>query len=321
MSRMLRALASSFVALLTLWPTAASAASPTPSPSIEQLLASPPTGFSEVTSAAIHGHFTAHQYASNADVSKQTNIENTLTHDGFIDGFGNTWVHNVAKHVLVEEVFAFTGGRGALDWLNAAEVGDKGNTTFQHADSITGIDKYYGEHIFDSASNPNLYGDAFAFAKGNDVFVVGVVSIKDDALDEATSQTHTQYSVAPDQTIPSSQWPENQIANNVAFKVGGTVGGLLIFGLVLAAVALVTILVVARRRSVPAVQAAYAGVPSAPIPPQELQMSPDGNFWWDGQTWRDAAHGVPPAAQRSPDGGFWWDGRAWRPVPQAPPPG
>ena len=317
MSRMIRALASTVVGLLALWPAAASAASPSPSPSLEQLLATPPTGFSEVTSAAIHGHFTAHQYASNADASKQTNVENTLTHDGFIDGYGNTWVHNAAQHVLVEEVFAFTGGHGAVDWLNAAEVGDKGNASFQHADSITGIDKYYGEHIFDTSSK--LYGDAFAFAKGNDVFVVGVVSTKDDALTEATSQTHTQYSAAPDQTIPSSQWPENNVAGNVAFKVGGTIGGLLIFGLVVGAVALVAILVVARRRT-SAAQVAYAGVPSVPMPPQELQMSPDGNYWWDGQGWRDAAHEVPPAAQRSPDGGFWWDGRAWRPASQAPPP-
>jgi hypothetical protein len=45
-------------------------------------------------------------------------------------------------------------------------------------------------------------------------------------------------------------------------------------------------------------------------------MSPDGAFWWDGQTWRDAQHEVPPAAQRSADGAFWWDGQKWRAVPK-----
>jgi len=45
-------------------------------------------------------------------------------------------------------------------------------------------------------------------------------------------------------------------------------------------------------------------------------MSPDGNYWWDGQTWRDASREAPPAALRSLDGYYWWDGRTWRTVPQ-----
>ena len=49
---------------------------------------------------------------------------------------------------------------------------------------------------------------------------------------------------------------------------------------------------------------------AAPAP----QMSPDGAFWWDVLTWREAQHEVPLSAQRSPDGAFWWDGQKWRPV-------
>ena len=302
----LRTLAVAAAALLALAPLVASAATPAPSPSVEQVLAAPPAGFTEVTSAAIHGHFTAHDYASNAEASKQTNVENTLNHEGFVDGYGKTWVHNAAQHVLVEEVFAFTGARGARNWLNAAEVGDKGNPTYQHADSITGIDPYYGEHIYDKTSK--LYGDAYAFAKGNDVLVVGVVSTKDDALTEATAQTRSQYSSAPDQTIPSSDWPENKVSGLSAVDAGKIAAEVAIALLVAGVVAFVLL---RRRRS------------SSPMPmpvAAAVQLSPDGNFWWDGQAWRDAAHDVPRSAQRSADGAFWWDGRTWRPItPVAPP--
>ena len=44
-------------------------------------------------------------------------------------------------------------------------------------------------------------------------------------------------------------------------------------------------------------------------------LSPDGNFWWDGQRWQDTRQSLPPDIQRSPDGTQWWDGVAWRPVP------
>src|SRR2546426_430540 len=51
-------------------------------------------------------------------------------------------------------------------------------------------------------------------------------------------------------------------------------------------------------------------------PPGGVQLSPDGNYWWDGQAWRDASREAPPAALRSVDGYYWWDGRTWRAVPQ-----
>jgi len=38
------------------------------------------------------------------------------------------------------------------------------------------------------------------------------------------------------------------------------------------------------------------------------QVSPDGQFWWDGSAWQ-------PMPTLSPDGTHWWDGRAWQPVP------
>jgi hypothetical protein len=278
------------------------AATPSPSPSLDGLLAAPPAGFAELTTAELHGaHFTASDWASTADASKQSGIVNTLNHDGFVDGYGNTWVSQSAQHVLVEAVFAFTGGRGAHDWLTATEAADKKDPTYVRADTTSGLGTYYGAHIADAAGK--TFGDVFSFVKGNDFFVVGVVSTKDDALAQATSQATSQYSTAPAQTIPSDQWPENNVAHNVGAFAGWVIVAIL-------AIAVAAIAAVVRRRRRPAVASAPAGV----------QLSPDGSFWWDGQAWRDAAREAPPFAQRSADGALWWDGRAWRPVPQAAPP-
>ena len=135
-----------------------------------------------------------------------------------------------------------------------------------------------------------------------------MVSTKDDALTEATAQTRSQYSSAPDQTIPSSDWPENKVSGLSAVDAGKIAAEVAIALLVAGVVAFVLL---RRRRS------------SSPMPmpvAAAVQLSPDGNFWWDGQAWRDAAHDVPPSAQRSADGAFWWDGRTWRPItPVAPP--
>jgi hypothetical protein len=102
-----------------------------------------------------------------------------------------------------------------------------------------------------------------------------------------------------------------------------------VFAFGVAAVVLVTGLVafLALRRRPPAMVGAYAmaGVPNTAVPeavtlPGGTYMSPDGNYWWDGQSWRDATTDNPPDAQRSDDGAYWWDGRSWRPVAQSPPP-
>src|SRR5438067_308685 len=76
--------------------------------------------------------------------------------------------------------------------------------------------------------------------------------------------------------------------------------------------AVIGFLAMRRRGSAPAAMVGAGGAPAGAV-----QMSDDGNYWWDGQTWRDAAHETPPMAQRSGDGTLWWDGRTWRPVPQA----
>ena len=287
---------------------------PSPFPSLDQVLVAPPSGYQELTTSELHGQFDAHGWATAvATGSDASQTEKTLNRDGFVDGFGKTWAQAGAGHALIEAVMAFNGGQGARKALTALEASDKADASYKHADTVSGIDPYYGAHLEDTATK--TFGDLFVFAKGNDVFFVILASQKDDVLAAATNQAKAQYDKAPSSTIPTSQWPENVSKSTALPILGlGVVGAVIVI-----VVALLAVLATRRRgAAIPAM----AGYGAAPMP-GGLQFSQDGNYWWDGQAWRDAAREVPPTAQRSNDGSFWWDGRTWRPVPQPeqPPPG
>ncbi len=315
MSRVSRLLSAAAIAGLAIVPITASA-TPSPSPSLSGVLMQPPSGFSELPSSPFHGSFTAHDYAQASGSTKADQVEKTLNQFGFVDGFGKTWIHQADQHALVEAVMAFTGGKGARDWMTAAQKDDKSDPTYAHADSIDGIPTYYGGHFKYSSSNTE--GDVYSFVKGNDLFIVGFVSTKDDVLALAQTQAKAQYSSAPNETIPSSQWPENQ-NKSAAYQLGWFIGRLLpIVVIVGIAVAIFGVVRNRRRASMTPAMAGGAGSAGA----AGVQMSGDGKYWWDGQAWRDAANEAPPSAQRSADGALWWDGQTWRPVPGAaqPPP-
>ncbi|HET9782613.1 MAG TPA: hypothetical protein VFR33_12645 [Candidatus Dormibacteraeota bacterium] len=302
--------AAMFAAALALAPLVASATS-SPNPSLDTVLVAPPSSdFTELTTSPLHGKFSAHDWAAlsgNGPDASQT--EATLNKDGFIDGFGKTWAQQASGHALIEAVMAFSGGRGAQSALTGMEASDKSDSTYKNADTVTGISTYYGAHFVDVSNQ--LIEDFFAFVKGNDVFGIAFVSPKDDVLDAATRQVRDQYSHAPGATIPRSQWPENA-SPSASISIGIVAAGI---GFIVVVMGLVTFLVLRRRTPQPT--AAYASY----VPALSMQMSPDGNYWWDGQSWRDAAQFVPPDAQRSDDGAYWWDGRAWRAVPPQPPAG
>lgn len=300
MSRILCALAIAAGALLPL----SVAAVPSPSPSLAQILAPPPSGYSEVTTAKLHGRFDAIGYTDDYG-TQATQAGDTLIGDGFVDGYGMTWIQQSSGRALIEFVIAFAGGSGARSWLHFEEESEKSHPDYQHADSISGIDTYYGLHLADPTGTQFL--DAFSFIKGNDMFGVGFYSSKNDVLNLATNQTKSQYDSAPGSTIPPSQWPENTRANSsqgaqFPLFVGALIS-IVIAGLVVLAVAL-------QRRS-----------PRRPAPPAPgwaaVQLSPDGRFWWDGQAWKDSGLEAPPFAPRSDDGLYWWDGSKWRTVPFA----
>jgi hypothetical protein len=293
-----------------------------PSPSLAQIMLPAPGGYTGQRSTVLSGSFTS-QNLSSTWGTRSAEAQKALEQDGFVDGYGIAVVDEAAQRALIEYIVAFAGGQGAMDWLSYAQAGDKADPTYQHADSISGIDSYYGEH--------NVYpshdvSDAFVFVKGNDLFVVGFESTRDDVLNLAISRAKNQYDSAPNSTIPTSQWPENfktpassqgTASPGTALALGGLIGAVFILALVVGMIWLVVALV---RRSRPRPTAPDDGTWSAvQMSPDggtssAVHMSPDGGYWWDGHGWRDAAHEVPATAQRSADGHFWWDGRQWRPV-------
>lgn len=291
-------------AVLALQPAIA-LATPSPAPALSGVLIQPPTaGFVELDSTVpgvVEGQFNASAFAK-VNTSNPSGVEKTLARDGFVDGFGRTWVQQTTRHILIEIVVAFSGGDGAKKWLTSSEVADKADPGYQHSISVSGIGAYYGERYANATTS--VYEDVFAFVKGNDFFIVGVgtVSATDNLGTTAADQTKAQYAAAPDVTIPRSQWPPSSTSS--AFEAGALLYKILV-GVVLIAVVLLVI-VLARRRG---------GVVSGVMPAvAAFQMSPDGSHWWDGRQWRDAKADIPPQAQRTADGQFWWDGQQWRPV-------
>lgn len=345
-----RLLCSVGVAAVLLLQPAAALAAPTPSPGLDGILLKPPgTGYKEETKTAVgvlEGPFDAAKYAVATGAKDGTQMTQALTRDGFVSGYGRTWFSAGSAHVWVMAVIAFTGAQGAKTFLKESEAADKGDVNYSQALTIAAIDTYYGARLIDKVHK--VYGDVFGFVKGNDVLLVTFVSNKNDLATVAATQTKKQFDAAPPYTIPPAQWPESKVAASspfAAFKtIGIIVGVLFILGLIGAG----GFLFWSRRRPAQAIPLldppgfvsttsvglpaavetpASVGVPAAvAVPAAAGAQAPDGPFvmsedrrsWWDGVTWRDAEHEVPPAAQRSEDGQFWWDGEVWRPMPPNP---
>lgn len=283
-------------------------AAPSPSPSLSGILLFPPgTDYIEADATApgiLEGEFDARKFVGWGKTTNPDAAQKTLERLGFVDGYGRTWVQKVTRKVLVELVIAFSGDDGAKKYLAASELADKASPFYQHPIYITGIPAYYGERGYDSTNG--VFEDTFVFVKGNDLFVVAAASSKDDLGSTAIDQTAAQYASAPDYTIrPSDQPTSNSASASFAYDAGRITAlvleAVLAVGVVLLVIGL--ILRSQRRRH------------RAAMPATTVHMSPDGGYWWDGQSWRNAQFEVPPSAQRSPDGRFWWDGQRWRPVP------
>ena len=210
--------------LASLGPISALAA-PSPSPSLSTLLMGPPAGYVVSSTPLFNGQFDATAYAAQYG-STALGAGLTLIHDGFVDGYGKTWVHRSTGRALIEFVIAFGGGRGAKSWLGFEETADKNSPGYKHSNSLTGIDSYYGVHL---ALTPSGVVDAFSFVKGNDMFGVGFVSAKDNVLPLAKSQAMSQYRSAPAETIPTASWPENAPSQRPQTNfLAAIIGGVLI---------------------------------------------------------------------------------------------
>jgi len=284
-------------------------AAPSPSPALSAVLApapSPDYVEADATSPSVmEGPFNAQEYAAKTNAGHQSQVQASLERNGFVGGFGRTWVQRNTQHVLIEAVLAFDGARDAKKWLTAAQLSDKADPRYQHPIAAPGIANYYGAHM---AGN-DLFTDTFGMVKGNDYFWVIAISRQDDLGSTGAAQAKAVYDFAPPYTISPSQWPESvTTASTLANQLGSLVGYLLLAAFLLSLAVLVFAVIrrSMRRSTIPPVDTAAA-----------VQLSPDGNYWWDGKKWRDTSNEAPAWARMSSDRKLWWDGRHWRPVPKA----
>src|SRR6266705_3194259 len=95
----------------------AAAATPTPSPPLDQFLAPPPSGdYVELTAGrpgVVEGPFDADQFIALGSTTNAARVRATLQRDGFISGYGRSWLLRGGNRGVVEAVVAFTGGAGA----------------------------------------------------------------------------------------------------------------------------------------------------------------------------------------------------------------
>ena len=194
---------------LALISTAALLAAPTPSVSLDTMLAPPPgSGYVAGISpdGAPIGAFGPAAYASYVAAADST-LANTLSQDGFAGGFGASWREQTSGHDLVELVVAFAGGAGARNWLTTAQRIARASDHYRRAIVVFGIGQYYGVHN----ANPGApsYSDVVSFVKGNNFFTVGFTSGADDLALLAAAQARRQSDFAPNDSIPPAQWPEN----------------------------------------------------------------------------------------------------------------
>ena len=200
-------------AMVVLQSTVALAA-PSPSPTLDGILLSPPgSGFVEakVTTGIFEGPFDASGYADITSTTNAAAAKATLERDGFLSGYGRTWVSQATHHLYVEAVMAFNGQKGAKTWLGQSEIADKAEATYQHPITVTGIGTYYGARLVDTPNS--IFADAYVFVKGNDTYLVSTVSTKDDLATTAATQAKRQYDSAPAFTIPPAQWPESKVVS------------------------------------------------------------------------------------------------------------
>lgn len=283
----------------------AALADPSPSPSLDTILAPAPAAYTAPVNTHTSGNFTAADYATTWGSDAAGRAQSELEKDGFVAGFGVAKADTASGRFMIEYAMAFTGQSGALRFMGSDQVENQSDSHYVHADTAAGIGSYYfGVH--EAQASPVIVLDAFEFVKGNDLFGVGFASSHDDVLALATAQAAKQFDAAPAATIPPGDWPENQAPPNSGGVFTDLGPGVVIGAAVIVLLFGAAVFVWMRRNELK---------PVVPPPPTQ-ELTADGKFWWNGTYWIATSEMAPPWAQRSPDGAFWWDGHAWQPVPR-----
>lgn len=247
-----------------------------PTPDLRSILASPPSSdWVELTSDTgyLTGAFDARGYGSFADDGGAS--EQALDRFGFVAGYGRDWRQSGSRDYLVELVFEFRSGNGAIGWHDNLKLAFDTSQYFKGdiPDLEAELIESFGVEL--DHANGREYG--IGFPKGNAVYLVRMESTTRDLSAAVHDQALKQYATAPD--IAGKPVANHRGANDTPLMLGAWI---IVAGIVLAIIAAVIATVVLSRRR-------HRGLLVSGI-----QMSPDGAYWWDGQRWRLVQSDPPP---------------------------
>ena len=278
------------------------AASPAPTPDLSSALApAPGSDLVEAgsTPRVLAGPFTAEQYASYLQTVSATpnSIDGELRSYGFVGGYAREWVQRGTNDVLVERVFQFDADSGAGFWYHQLRLENRTSRYFERdINGLESIPESFGV-VLKAPNGDREY--RVEFTKGSAVLVVHMISSATDLEAATVKQAMAEYNAAPG---PTPSRTSRRATGVPSWLLIAGIGTLLLLFAVTVAFVLLAVVIGRRRGSAPAPVTHY----------EQIQMSPDGAYWWDGTRWRDTGVEVPPGAKRSPDRFYWWDGRSWR---------
>jgi hypothetical protein len=225
---------------------------------------------------------------------------------GFSDAYQASWTN--ADKSLAVRVEHFSSVFWSAFRLGESKAAAKKNPAHNSYRDLGQFGANAAYEVTNPADAQGVVVDLIVFTRGD--YVADIEIDAKGAADHATAldQATRQFNMIP---LPLGEY--------TAIGRGILVGTAVVVGafIVLVGIATVIILLVVRsRRRAPQTAGPYAAAGAYAMAGTAVQVSPDGRFWWDGQSWQDTTGHLPPGASLSPDGTQWWDGRSWRPVPQ-----
>lgn len=255
-------------ACLTVATTLAATPAPPDPARLRAVLADPiDQAFLEVTTSSpgwLVGQFDAKTYIdsfTDRDAQTRQSALDSLVREGFVSGYEREWYKVGGQDWLGELLLVFQNSTGAGSMAEGSKAGYAQDAGFKNFVTASAIPDAYAL----TEASLGRQWTVVIFTKGNDLFAVVGGSSSDYTTASTLAQAGKQFQAAPATiSVAGPSAPRVRSPLVIAGIVGASaaaIGGL-------AAMILIVALWSRSRR------------------PNTRQISPDGNYWWDGAAWR-----------------------------------
>jgi len=215
--------------------------------------------------------------------------------DQFVDAFRSVWTIQNPRRIMADRLEHYSSAVWAAFRYGESHGASLKNKSHSSVTDVSGFGPNAYE-VTDPVDANGFLRDSIIFQQGDYLAVVSLYDQTQPDHSMLLDQSRRQFDIIP---LPVGEF--NAIGHGVFVTI--VIGVLVVLGI--AAIIGVVVLISTQRRRQP------------PPQPFGMRLSPDRNYWWDGQSWQDASRRLPIGAQLSPDGAHWWDGVSWRPRPPA----